>query len=274
MGKRPLGCIFEAMPSMPVRESAPAVWVTRPAGQNAGLIAALAAQGIEGVEAPLLQIEPVPDPQRAVQVARLLDDFAWVFFVSRNAAQLGVTELRAHRPWPPGPPVATVGAGSAAVLRALGFTEVWYPRSGADSEHVLAEPWTQPDAVKGSRVLIVKGEGGRTLLAQALRDRGAEVVEFVCYRRLPPRWSEAVWAPWHEGRLHGLILTSSEAAAHLPSVVPPSLWDAVRRLPVVASHPRIAAVLQRQGWERVACAAAPDEKTLAQTMARCLGEGS
>ncbi|MFC4487182.1 uroporphyrinogen-III synthase [Tepidiphilus baoligensis] len=247
-------------------DSPPAVWVTRPRAQARRLEAMLQARGFAPVAAPLLAIEPIEDEEQEAQVAAALDDYAWVFFVSRTAAELAVPRLRRYRAWPPGPPVMTVGEGSAESLRALGFSEVICPREGADSEAVLALPECARAAVSGRRVLLVKGEGGRALLAQTLIERGALVDTWICYRRVQPRWTAEVLAPLRERRLAAMLLTSSEGVMNLPALVPAADWPLLVDVPAVAAHPRIAAAATTLGLRRVVTAAAPGDAGLMATL--------
>ena len=257
-------------------DSPPAVWVTRPRAQARRLEAMLQARGFAPVAAPLLAIEPIEDEEQEAQVAAALDDYAWVFFVSRTAAELAVPRLRRYRAWPPGPPVMTVGEGSAESLRALGFSEVICPREGADSEAVLALPECARAAVSGRRVLLVKGEGGRALLAQTLIERGALVDTWICYRRVQPRWTAEVLAPLRERRLAAMLLTSSEGVMNLPALVPAADWPLLVDVPAVAAHPRIAAAATTLGLRRVVTAAAPGDAGLMATLESLLAvqEGS
>lgn len=256
--------------NMAIVAEKPAVWVTRPLAQTERLSALLRAHGWEPIVAPLLAIEPTVTEEAARQWAEALDGHLWVFFVSTNAAQIAVPAIRMHRPWPPGPPVATVGAGSAAVLRALGFPDVWYPVDGADSEAVLAASWTQPERVAGQSLLIVKGEGGRGLLTEALRARGAEVHEWICYRRRVARWLPHHWEPYAQGRIAALLITSSEAARGLPGAMGAERFEKVReRLLAVANHPRVAEALQTLGWRHVVTAPRPGDDALVATLQEC-----
>ncbi|MDD2408757.1 MAG: uroporphyrinogen-III synthase, partial [Tepidiphilus sp.] len=173
---------------------------------------------------------------------------------------------RRYRAWPPGPPVMTVGEGSAESLRALGFSEVICPREGADSEAVLALPECARAAVSGRRVLLVKGEGGRALLAQTLIERGALVDTWICYRRVQPRWTAEVLAPLRERRLAAMLLTSSEGVMNLPALVPAADWPLLVDVPAVAAHPRIAAAATTLGLRRVVTAAAPGDAGLMATL--------
>ncbi|WP_296815495.1 uroporphyrinogen-III synthase [Thiobacillus sp.] len=67
---------------------------------------------------------------------------------------------------------------------------------GQDSEAVLALPQLQ--AVAGRQVVIVRGVGGRALMADTLRARGADVHFMECYRRTCPHADPAPC--WRAGR--------------------------------------------------------------------------
>ncbi len=73
-------------------------------------------------------------------------------------------------------------------MQGWGFAEVIAPQDGFDSEAVIALPEFAADAVRGRKVLIFRGDGGRELLADTLRERGASVEYVTCYRRYLSRW--------------------------------------------------------------------------------------
>lgn len=77
----------------------------------------------------------------------------------------------------------TVGASTAKMLNeCFGLTNIEVPEQ-QNSEGLLAIESLKK--VKGSRIAIIKGMGGRKLLAQTLRQREAQVEEISVYRRLP-----------------------------------------------------------------------------------------
>lgn len=225
--------------------------VTRPAEQAEALCAAIVARGGRCLLHPLIDIAPVEDTAALIAQARRLADFALIFFVSPNAVRHGLPLLQAAGPLPPSVQIATVGPGSAQALRAAGIEEVLVPQAGFDSEAVLALPAFQPEAVAGREVLILRGDGGRELLADTLRERGARVTVLSCYRRLPPSADPAALiAAASDGRLSAITLTSSEAVDRLAEQLGSAL-ACLQPVPVFACHPRIAERARRQGFVQV-----------------------
>lgn len=157
------------------------VLVTRPAGQADALLARLRAAGVRASHVPALAVTPLPLSPAARQWLFDLDHYRAVIVVSANAARLLLDELRAIWPqWPLDLPFVAVGTATAAVLAAEGV-DVVVPGDGFNSEAVLALPLWQ--TLASGRILLAAGEGGRTLIADSLQDRGLTVDNLVLYRR-------------------------------------------------------------------------------------------
>jgi len=256
------------------RMSGPAVVITRPRQQAGALAQGVAALGRTAVLLPLLQIAPVEDPaplRAALASLNTPDDpAALVAFVSPNAIDAAFAQLPA---WPAGVPVAIVGEGSRAALARHGVASpdytIFSPADSAhsDSEHLLAS--LDLASLAGRRVLIVRGDGGRELLADALRAAGARVEAVAAYRRSVPLLDEALRA-----RLRALlaqpndwIITSSEALRGLAALAaefdPAGGLAALRAQRLIVPHARIAATAHALGFTRVTETGSGDARLLA-----------
>ncbi len=226
--------------------------VTRPAAQAHTLCDRIEALGGQALRFPVLGIGPAPDLAALDRVIDRLDDFDLAFFVSPNAVIFALDRVRQRRSWPDSVEVATVGKGSAKVLREYGFAEVIAPEFGFDSEAVLALAEFSAEAIRGRRVLILRGDGGRNLLGDSLRARGASVEFATCYRRFRPDEDPAlILEPAARGEVDGLLLTSSEGVGNFAAMVGAAGMARLRTVPVFASHPRIAARAREQGFDIV-----------------------
>ena len=226
--------------------------VTRPAEQAAGLIRALRDAGANPIEYPLLRIEPV-DANAVVESAKpALSGAGIAVFVSPNAVRHGLLPLRAAGLWPSGIEVYAVGQGTVRALAAAGLGDVRSPSEGFDSEALLALPELAPACLAGRTAVLFKGEGGRPLLAESMAARGALVHPINCYRRLPPDAPpEALFDLADQGALDAIIVTSSEALAHLDGVFGVQHHDVLRDTLLVATHHRIAGAARNIGCRRL-----------------------
>ncbi|HET8707886.1 MAG TPA: uroporphyrinogen-III synthase [Pseudomonadales bacterium] len=162
--------------------STPCALITRPAGQADGLLHALAQRGWDTLHVPTLAIEPLPVTASMTQLAQDLDLYQTVIFVSANAARFGMNLFDQYWPqWPVGIEWLAVGKATQAALTEFDITAT--APEQADSEGLLALPQLQTGRVDGSKILIVRGEGGRETLAETLRERGAKVTYLELYKR-------------------------------------------------------------------------------------------
>jgi len=157
------------------------VLVTRPAAQAAALGDGLRAAGFAPLYLPTLTIEPT-DTATACTALRAALPCDLAIFISANAVQHALPVIAAAGGLPTGCRVAAVGPASARALQAAGFSDVLVPEARFDSEGLLALP--RLSHVAGQRVVIFRGQGGRTLLADTLAARGADVRAVACYRRV------------------------------------------------------------------------------------------
>ena len=162
------------------------VLVTRPQAQGENLALAIDKKGGTAIRAPMLIIGHVKDDARASAIVTELATFDIAIFVSKNAADFGIELINAQHRSLKGMGVFAVGLGTAGHLRELGQGAVKAPRSEFSSEGLLRVEGLSEKQVKGKRILIFRGAGGREHLAKTLEGRGAEVSYFECYERRKP----------------------------------------------------------------------------------------
>ena len=225
--------------------------VTRPAAQAAGLARMIADAGGDAVLFPLLEIGPADDPQPLRHAVERIDDYALAIFISPNAIEHALPPMLAAGPWPSHLQAAVIGPSSAAQLARHGVRNVVAPQERYDSEALLELPALQGAALAGRHVLILCGNGGRELLAQTLRARGAQVDKVACYRRWAPDDATPIAELLDAGRLDALTLSSSEGLRNLLALLDARLRTRLCALPVFVPHQRIAQLAFDNGLRRV-----------------------
>lgn len=236
--------------------------VTRPREQAMQMVQRIEQAGGAALLFPLLEITAAADAEALnAQVARL-GQFNLAIFISPNAVRYGAAAIRAaghpaagnRVPLPPHLKIATVGQGSAKALRETGFSNIIAPTERFDSEGLLALPEMQH--VSGWRVMIFRGDGGRELLGDTLRERGATVEYASCYRRAKSQQDKGKLLA---ARPDAIVVTSSEAMEHLSRMLDAGDRDALRNTVLFVPHARIAELASDLGWPQVHVTAPGDD---------------
>ena len=225
------------------------VLLTRPAGAAEAMARRLRQLGARVSLFPALRI--VPEEPGAAALARLRRaDLA--LFVSVNAVQCLRPRL-GDDPAGALPAVrGAVGAATARALRDIGCAATLTARRPYSSEALLQAPELQDLA--GKTAVIVRGAGGREVLARELARRGAAVHYAETYRREPTAAMLSLRSLRH-GRVEAVCLASAETAACLRERTRPEERAALLDCPVIAGSERIAAACRELGYRRIAAVA-------------------
>ena len=222
------------------------ILVTRPREQAAHLARLIESAGGKAHLFPAIEIHDLPPPPALAR----LGEFDMAVFVSPTAASKILGQISA---WPGALRAAAVGAGTRRELERHGVRGVIAPKEGADSEALLEEPELQQVARK--RIVIFRGEGGRALLGDTLRERGAQVEYAACYRRSRPEGSNSLKLE----AIDALTASSSVGLANLFEMLDPGV---LRAMPIFVPHARVADEARARGAKEVVVAGPSDEQML------------
>ena len=216
------------------------VVITRPRAAAQVLAAALEREGAHTFVFPALTIEPMEPAGDSAAALAQLADCTLAIFVSANAVEHGLAAVRREGRWPDGMRVAGIGEATARALHAAGFEHVVAPRERHDSEALLAMP--QMSAVRGERILIFRGEGGREHLRTVLETRGAWVRYVECYRRARPQADPAsLRDAWRRGEVHAVSALSAETLENFIALLGEDAAPLLARAALVVPHEAVAA---------------------------------
>ena len=272
--------------------------VTRPRDQAMQLARSIEQAGGVPLLFPLIEIAAVQDSEALHEQISRLAQFDLAIFISPNAVRYGIEAIQttlsradAH----PSPAsgrgaggegvepcgietstpslalplqgggdlkIATIGQGSAKALRELGISNIIAPTEHFDSEGLLA--LLELQNIAGWRVMIFRGDGGRELLGDTLKARGAEVEYAECYRRLKPQQDARAWLV---AKPDAITVTSSEALGYLWEMVNTNARAALHDTPIFLPHARIAELAKQQGWQQVKLTGSGDDGLLSALIA-------
>lgn len=234
------------------------ILVTRPAHQAQELSRLIGEAGGRAMLFPVIEIVDLDDLQPLLAVIGRLEQFDLAIFISPNAVDKAMNLIASRGSLPPGLKVAAVGQGSARELKRFGVAGVIAPRGRFDSEALLELP--ELHDIAGRRVVIFRGEGGRELLGDTLRARGAELTYAECYRRgRPSADAAALLRAWARGEVDAVTVTSGEGLHNLFDLLGKLGQQWLRKTPLFAPHPRIAQVARELGIANVITTGPGDE---------------
>ncbi|MDA0680449.1 MAG: uroporphyrinogen-III synthase [Proteobacteria bacterium] len=211
------------------------VLVTRPALQADELVAAIESAGGEAIRFPVIQIiGHDPDVISGEFASMPRPDIA--IFVSVNAVLYGLDPVRSS-----GAAIAAVGPSTKMAIEAAGVAVSISVDDGFDSESLLGHPALND--VSDKTVTIVRGENGREILGNTLRDRGADVNYLATYRRSIRQAAEDEFQlleeRWDRGEIDCVTVLSVETLENLLLQLPSASLEALRRTLLVAPGARV-----------------------------------
>ena len=251
------------------------VIITRPLAQGEPLAGKLRAMGIRALIFPLLDIQTLPDTRELRETLGRLSGYAMAAFVSPNAIDAAFEHIGQ---WPASVIAAVVGEGSRQALAQKGLTPdntpIVSPRNlqRTDSETLLEV--LDLAALAGQKVLIVRAETGRELLADRLRDAGVQVEQVAAYRRGPLAINDARSSQLKDllGASGDWVITSSEALRYLKDmtleVMGEDGWQHLLKSSLIVPHERIAQTAESLGFQHIQLTGSGDEALIAAIQSR------
>ena len=194
------------------------VLITRPQAQGAALCEEISQAGGRPIHIPVIEIAPPANLEPAIELIEHLEEFDLAVFISSNAVSHAHRLVSSLRGWPEHMRLAVIGKHSAEALRQCGLYADICPVHGFNSESLLAIAEMQQ--VEGKKIIIFRGVGGRELLADTLRPRGASVTYAEVYRRIIPESSRGLLnRVVANDNIDIIVVTSNEGLQNLYDMV-------------------------------------------------------
>lgn len=239
-------------------------WITRPEGQAEKLKPVLEDAGANVKLLPMLVIESVPVDAKIKSIVLNLDKYDLLFFISTNAATLGMELINNYWPqFPQALKIFAVGPTTADVISSYDL-QAEFPVERMSSEALLA--LESLSDVSGKKALIVRGVGGRELLATALKEKGVSVDYLELYQRVCPDYKAGKLAQlFRDTPPDGIIVSSSEALDNLVDLLARDKV-ALTALPLFVSSERIAGDASTSGFKKTITMSGADDRAIIHSL--------
>ena len=155
---------------------------TRPWGTNVQLSDDLKNSDIKLLSFPLTEIYPINNYQIFDGVIKNIKTYQHIIFISTNAVHFFLERVKKlSLQIPKNLIFSSIGPTTKLLLQKKLSVDVHSPIKTFDSEHLLKEKIY--NNVEGQKILIIRGEGGRETLKNALEEKGAIINYGECYVR-------------------------------------------------------------------------------------------
>lgn len=220
------------------------ILITRPAHQAREL--AIQIKRFNGVAICFPTLEIVATPIKPLTLAlEKLPIYDFVLFISPNAVFKSAYPI--HKLWPNWPQhVKTVatGPGTVLALKQHKLPSDYYPEKDFSGVGLLALSALQD--LKQKKILILKGQGGRSYLAKELKSRGAYISRLNVYKRQLPESAKNNIPDKNTADV--IICTSHSGLKNLVHLLYPSWEDILFEQQLLVISPRIADSAKKLGF--------------------------
>ncbi|MGP4123868.1 MAG: uroporphyrinogen-III synthase [Sodalis sp. (in: enterobacteria)] len=243
------------------------ILITRPSPAGEELVNRLRARGKSAWHLPLIDFIPGNDlPYLSLRLADLSAGDL-LFIVSQHAINYAHPWLTQKSiSWPTRLDYYAVGRSTGLQLHSVSGLPVSYPDEGETSEDLLRLPTLT--RIDGKCALILRGNGGREVLEQTLRQRGVQTTCCECYRRSPIYYNgEEQARRIRRLGIDTLVITSGEMLQQFYTLMPEYYRRALLipcRLIVVSE--RLAILARQLGWTDIIVANAADNDSLMRAL--------
>lgn len=241
------------------------VLFTRPETRVSDFASFVESEGGVVTNIPLIEIKALPDTRHARYLLDRLTEFDICIFVSRSAVnyayslQPNLTVGLGSRT------IMAMGPGTAGDLSQKGVKSIITGTTRGGSEALLEQSALCADNVKGKRVLIFRGLGGREFLSEELHRREALTEYVELYQRvLPeneiPRMSEL----WRSRKPDVVVISSPEGLENLLHMAGMENREAVLKSKLVVISPRLKQKAREKGFtaDVLVCSGFSDDELL------------
>ncbi len=249
-----------------------AILVTRPEHQARQFCDLIEANGGEAVRFPTLKIRGLSPVGSLFSDSENLQQFDWMIFISANAVYFALKACKNALFVPPGLRVAAIGQATAAALERSGIRVDLAPPGRFSSEEFLT--LSEMQSVAAQNFLIIRGQGGREVLADTLRRRGAQVVYAEVYQRLRPAVDiHGCLEAWRRRGIDVVTIFSGESLVNFIAMLSDEGLAWAREIPLVVAGERIAAQAEAGGFKKVILASNATDWALFEALAKISDAG-
>lgn len=235
--------------------------ITRPKHKGALLAEKITAVGGVSYCCPFVDIAIGEEFNQIPSLLTALSSKDYVIAISDNAVQYTQTSLKQNNLyWPANINYIAVGPTTAHCWQQYGVKSPLVPLT-YDSEGILA--LLENTDLTTSKIIILRGNGGRETLADELSKRCLNVTHCEVYQRVTPSYEGIELAnKWQQLAINSVIITSGEILRNLMRSIPENALAWITNLYFIVPSQRVANLAYQLGINHVTIAQGASNEAL------------
>ena len=249
--------------------------MTRPKHQADQLCDLISTNNGVPVLFPTIEIRSILNSEKLSTIFSNIDQYDYIIFVSRNAVNVVFDHyLNNDDMSSANILLLAIGSGTAMALSERNLTNVLHAGVQADSENLLMLEQLDSEHVRNKKILIVRGVGGRELLADNLSTRGATVEYAEVYQRVIPDYPlQQCQELWQNEPPAAIIISSNEGLENFLNLMDERSLKTIFNTPLVVMSTRNAELAIEKGFEsNIGIAEEKNDKGLLSVLLDLVGE--
>lgn len=186
---------------------------------------------------PLQKISAISSSLWIQQIVNL-EQCKFAIFVSVPSVHFFFKGLAKHNiHWPANIQALAVGSATAEALENLNIPNIHFSEHGT-SDHLLSMP--QLNHIKNEHILWVKGPHGRTIIGEALTEKGAKLIGIDVYQSQDIFYPETIWTSlWQSNKIDIILISSLKILNCLWKQIPNQHRNFFQTIPLLVFSERI-----------------------------------
>ena len=224
--------------------------VTRSREQAGELVDMLEERGAEAIQAPTIRVAPAEDTAALDRACADAGAYNWIVFTSANAVDYFMQRVMANGDVRDlkGVRLCAIGPSTAQRIARFGLRVDVTPDE-ANSE-AITDALRAAGTLKGARILLPRADIAREVLADQLRDAGADVSEVTAYRTVLGETErdadQDIYRMLLEGKIDAITFTSASTVKNFAKIFGEEQAADLLRTTVVASIGPVTAEAAQQ----------------------------
>jgi uroporphyrinogen-III synthase len=201
------------------------------------------------------------------EISEILQDAKMVIVVSANAViHTPLPLIRILQSTHTSKQILSMGSATSKILKHNDIKIFFTAPPGSTSETLLEQDFLADTAIRGNPVVLLAGEGGRTVLADALQQRGAKIDWIKTYSL---QSSSIALSPLYRGWQNHwccFVAMSNRTIENLLALTPDNYLDWLKKCLLVVISPRLQQQASEWGFQHVLVATSAEPEAIIQVL--------